>query len=114
MNVYKTVSDISNQVYENIEKERNAKNQKEERPVKALEDIALNTKIIEDLTAEITELKEEYAKQAEALSAENERAKKAEKNARILTVLLSVLACVASYALNHHKEIIDFFFQVFS
>lgn len=67
--------------------------------LKAIDDIAYNTERIDTLTAE--------------LSAERARAEKAEKRTRVVTVLLSILACLSSYALEHHKEIIAFFLSFF-
>lgn len=72
-----------------------AENKNKARYLKALEDIANNTREIKELRL--------------ALSAETARANKAERRTRVLSVLLSVLACLSAYALEHHKEIIDFF-----
>lgn len=96
---FKWIADESKKTAKMAENDKNAKAQNDERVIKALEDIAYNTERIDALTAE--------------LSAERARAEKAEIRTRVLTVLLSILACLSSYALEHHKEIIGSFLSFF-
>ena len=98
-NDFKFISDISKETMNNVFADKtakeNAESQNNARFLKALENIADNTREIKELRL--------------SLSAETTRANKAERRTRVLSVLLSVLACLSAYALEHHKEIIDFF-----
>ena len=105
-NDFKFIADISKETMDKVFADKTAKenadkesqllkSQSNARFLKALEDIADNTREIKALRL--------------ALSAETTRANKAERRTRVLSVLLSVLACLSAYALEHHKEIIAFF-----